>query len=176
MAKICDNKSVGVIIEDERGRLAVIFRRNYPRAFAPIAGHLDGIASRNAAKKETEEEGGLILGRFVPILEERIENPCRRGGGTYHDWTIFVAYEWIGELRASSDAKEARWIEPKEFTALTERTEYFMKKYSISHEDVDGLTRAIFGDPANPRTDPEWEKNPGLEPVWYYIFKKCGKI
>ena len=40
MAKQCDNKSVGVIIR-RGGDFAVILRKNYPIAYAFIAGHLD---------------------------------------------------------------------------------------------------------------------------------------
>lgn len=176
MTKLCDNKSVGIMIEDERGRQAIIFRKNYPQAYSPIAGHVDGLTPREAALKEAVEEGGLTLSRFVLVMEERIENPCKRDGGIYHDWTIFDVYEWLGEFHASSDAKEAVWFEPAAMQRIAKRTEYFMGKFGIPHADVSRLTRAIFGDPQKPQTDAEWEKEPGLEPVWYYIFKKLGKI
>ena len=176
MATTCDNKSVGLIIEDERGRMAVIFKRNYPKSYAFIAGHVDGIDVKEAARKETLEEGGLTLGRFVEVFHENLSNPCKRSGGTRHNWTVYETYDWDGEFRASSDAKEARWMEPQEFKKIVARTEYFMKKLAVRWDNIDELTRAIFGDPATPRTDPEWEQDPGLEPVWYYILKRLGKI
>lgn len=176
MTKRCDNKSVGLLIEDERGRMAVIFRKNYPQAYAPIAGHVDGDDPRDAAKKEAVEEGGLALGRFVKIFEENIPNPCKREGGTHHVWTVYEVYGWDGEFHSGSDAKETRWLERAELERIAKRTEYFIKKFGVRKNDVDRLTRAIFGNSQQPATDPEWEKEPGLEPVWYYILKCLGKI
>lgn len=177
MAKQCDNKSVGLLIEDDRGRYGLISRINYPRAIAPIAGHVEPHGSeKEAIVAEAREEGGLKLENFVQLWEGDIKNPCKREGGDHHYWTVYGAYNWLGEFRASSDAKEARWVTPEELKRLTERTERFMQKFGIPYEDVSTLTKAIFGDSQSPQTDPEWEESPGLEPVWYYIFKQIGKI
>lgn len=176
MPKICDNKSVGVIIEDNHGVSALIERENYPEAFAPIAGHVDGTAEDEAAKNEAKEEGGLTLGEFTKVFEEDISNPCKREGGSHHFWTVYESHSWTGELKASSDAKKAHWMTPEQVRRIAARTEYFMRKYGVGYEDVDRLTRAIFGDPEKKLTNPEWKREMGLEPVWYYIYKKLGKI
>jgi len=177
MPKACDNKSVGVLIEED-GRWAMIFRHNYPHAWAMIAGHVDVHGTeREAAFAEAAEEGSLALGRFVELpFHEDIDNPCKNDGGTHHLWTLFGAYDWTGTLKASSDAKEARWTTHKELLELAARTEYFMKKFGIGFEEVGRLTVAIFGTFAEPNEDQEWTTNPGLEPVWYYMLKKIGKI
>lgn len=177
MAKRCDNKSVGVLIEQD-GRWAMVFRINYPRSWAMIAGHVDDHGSeREAVAAESLEEGGLTLGTFYPLnFREDIENPCKNEGGSHHVWTVWGAQTWAGELRASSDAKEARWMTQEELLQLAARTEYFMKKFGVPYTDVKGLIVAIFGDPSHPKEDPEWTRDPGLEPVWYYILKKLGTI
>lgn len=176
MSKICDNKSVGIIITDDSGKSVIIERGNYPEAFAPIAGHVDGMAEDEAARNEALEEGGLALGKSVKVFEEDLPNPCKREGGNHHFWTVYESHDWSGELRASSDAKKAHWMTPEDIRRISLRTEYFIRKYGIGYEDVNGLTRAIFGNPENKSTDPEWKTEMGLEPVWYYIYKKLGKI
>lgn len=177
MPKICDNKSVGCIVEED-GRFAMIFRKNYPQAWAMIAGHVDDHGTpRDAARAEAREEGKLDLGRFVELPFGRIiDNPCKRDGGTHHEWHVFEVYDWAGTLTASSDAKRAEWKSQEELLGLAARTEYFMQKHTIQFEEVGRLTTAIFGAFKEPNTDLEWLENPGLEPVWYYILKKLGKI
>ena len=177
MGKPCDNTSVGIIIE-ESNRFAMIFRKNYPRAWAMIAGHVDNHGSpRDAMRAETQEEGGLELDRFVKVFEEqRIDNPCKREGGSYHHWMVYDAYDWIGALRASSDAKLAEWKTKEELQALARRTEHFMKKLGIPYQEVGRLTVAIHGPYDKPNEDPEWTKHPGLEAVWYYILKHLSII
>lgn len=202
MALRCDRTSVGIVIELD-GRYAMILRKN-PTAWAFIARHVDNHETeRDAIKAGVFEEGGLFLGRFnaypeYPNLQFReiILNPCKRRGGIYHEWVIYHAYEWTGTLRASSGAKKAEWKTHAELEALARRTEHFMKKYDIPYTHTNALGWEIFGDPqkiesknrsllrrllaifkkTNPKTDPEWEQDPGLEPVWYYILKQLRII
>lgn len=177
MPKKCDNKSVGVIVERD-GKFAMIFRKNYPRAWAMIAGHVDEHGSpRDAAIAEAWEEGGLTINRSSKIFEEeRIDNPCRRENGSHHHWLVFEALEWSGDLRPSSDAKLAEWKTRKELHLLAARTEYFMKKFGIPYKEVGLLTKAIHGPRSAPNEDSEWTEHPGLEAIWYYILKHLGKI
>lgn len=185
MAKQCDHTSVGVIAEED-GRSAMIFRKNYPEAWAMIAGHIDRhgepgedilLQARKAALAEAKEEGGLKLGRFVKVFsQEEVPNSCKRDDGTHHQWFVFEAYDWTGTLRPASDAVTAKWVSYADLQKLARTTEYFAKKYGKSPMDVAGLTHAIFGDPKTKTTDTEWLENPGLEPVWYYILKMLGKI
>lgn len=176
---------MGVIAEED-GRFAMIFRKNYPEAWAMIAGHIDQhgepgedilFQARKAALAEAEEEGGLKLGRFVRVFsQEEVPNPCKRDGGTHHQWFVFEAYDWTGILRPASDATKAERVSHDGLVELARRTEYLAKKYGKSPMDIAGLTHAIFGDPKAKTTDPEWLENPGLEPVWYYILKMLNKI
>lgn len=176
MPKICDQCCVGVILQDELGRFGLIFRKNYPRAFALIAGHCDGDSPDAAAKKEAEEEGDIKLTTFKPIFTGQIDNPCKRQNGDKHHWTVYYAYQYEGKFHAGSDAAESFWKTKEELMELARRTEDFMKLYGIDWKDVGRLTRAIFGDAFKQETAAKWEENPGLEPVWYYILKKIAMI
>lgn len=184
MAKICDHTSVGLVAEED-DRFAMIFRGNYPEAWAMIAGHIDEhggvekdilLGAKKAIRAEAAEEGGLQLGRFVRVFSEDIPNPCKREDGTHHQWLVFEAYDWTGTLRAASDAKRAEWVSREKLVELARITERFARKYDKSPMNVAGLTHAVLGDPGEKQTDPEWKANPGLEPVWYYILKMLNKI
>lgn len=161
MKKKCDNKSVGQIIQ--RGNdFVLIERRNYPKSYALPAGHLDGNTSEVAVAKESEEEAGIKIVKNKLIWEGRIDNPCKREGGSRHYWYIYKATEWTGEVKAGDDAKEAYWVSLEKLKSIARRTEYFMKKYNIDYRQVGDLTKAV-------ADDLEWQKDMGLEPVWYFI-------
>ncbi len=168
MSGRCDNTSVGVIIR--RGdSFAVIRRKNYPVAFAFVAGHGDGDDPATAAAKEAREEANIAVSRLEKKFEGRLENPCKREGGSHHNWHVFEAAAWSGELRAASDAKEAFWANAEELAALAERTRSFSKKLGIAADDLGRCTPAL-------AEDPDWQKSPGLEPVWLVMLEKIGVL
>lgn len=177
MAKICDNTSVGQIIQQGH-RVVLIERRNYPRAYALPAGHVDGDNPWSAGvEREVREEIGLDIKENIELFRREIDNPCKREGGSRHLWKVYRAVSWSGELKAGSDAKRAFWADPGQLRRFVERTDSFIKKYGIAYERVGDLTRAIFGkDPAGAETDPEWREEMGLEPVWYFILKELRMI
>lgn len=151
--KACDNKSVGMIIK--RGdSLLLIERRKPPFGFAPPAGHVDDKGSfDNAAKEEVEEEVGLTPKEIKLIAEGRKDNPCRREGGAWHYWKIYQV-ETDGDIKRSEDeTKQADWFSKDQIMALAKRTEDYLAG-NISSE--------------------EWQRSPGIEPVWYEWFKELG--
>ncbi len=164
MPKICDNKSVGVIIR-KGDAFAIITRKNYPVAYAPVAGHVDGDTFKDAAIKEAGEEVGICVEMLEKKLQETFPNPCKRECGSWHEWQVFEATKWSGELHASSDAKDARWVSRAELLALVDRTLYFEKKLGIPVSDLAKSTPSFVEDSL-------WQENPGLEPVWVVIFEK----
>lgn len=166
MSKQCDNKSVGIIIHGVKG-FVVILRANYPVAYAMVAGHLDGDNFKDAAKKESREEAGITINTLELKHSEKFPNSCKRGGGGWHEWQFFEATNWHGELKAGSDAKKAFWKTPDELKKLELRTLQFAKKYNVPVDDVARLTPLVV-------EDPEWQENPGLEPVWVVALEKIG--
>ena len=59
MSKLCDNKSVGMLVWRD-GKLLLVERKRPPFGFAPPAGHVDEDKSFEvAAKRELKEEVGL---------------------------------------------------------------------------------------------------------------------
>lgn len=153
MTKICDNKSVGMIIK-RGGKLLLIERKKPPFGFAPPAGHVDGKGSfDNAAKEEVAEEVGLTSKNITLLTEGRKENPCRREGGAWHYWKIYQV-EADGEINRSEDeTKQAGWFSDEQIKTLAKRTEKFLAG-NISPE--------------------EWQKSPGIEPVWCDWFRELG--
>lgn len=155
MTQICDNKSVGIIVRKD-GKLLLIERKKFPPGFSLPAGHLDGDSSFEiAAKRELEEEVGLAATKLELLIEGRKENVCRREGGSWHYWKIYTA-EAKGEVEGNKDeTKRVGWYGKKELRELAERTENYLNK-EIPEE--------------------EWEKSPGLEPVFYEWFKELDII
>jgi ADP-ribose pyrophosphatase YjhB (NUDIX family) len=169
--KLCDNKSAGIMI-CQANNIVVIERRNYPEAYALPAGHLDGDDFKVAAIREAKEETGIVVSSAICMSLYKLDNPCKRVNGSYHLWEVYYANNWSGELKAGDDAKKVSWMSIDDLRRLAKRTEYFSRhKYKIPWYEVGALTRAIFGDPENKHTDPEWKEQMGLEPVWYFILR-----
>lgn len=155
MTKVCDNKSVGMLIW-KNGNLLLIERKLFPFGFAPPAGHVDDKGGfEKAAKEEVQEEVGLNPIDIKLVVEGRKDNKCRRKGGDYHHWKIYEV-EAEGELKPSKDeTKQAGWYSKEEIKALSERTEKYLNG-EIKEES--------------------WKANPGIEAVWHEWFQELGII
>lgn len=153
--KVCDNKSVGMIIRKGTDIL-LIERRKPPFGFAPPAGHVDNKGSfENAAKEEVQEEVGLEVTNLKLITEGRRENVCRRPGGTWHYWKLYET-EVQGDLKLSQDeTKKAGWYTKDEIREMAEKTE----KYTEGEISED-----------------EWKSSPGLERNFYRWIKELKVI
>ena len=138
------------------GKLLLIERARKPFGFAPPAGHVDAdVLFEDSAKRELAEEVGLTTVSLKLLIEGRKENHCRREGGTWHYWKIYQA-ETAGEIKRSEDeTKQARFVSQEEILKLAERTEKYLDK-EITAE--------------------EWEKAPGIEPVWHEWLKELKII
>lgn len=167
--KICDNKSVGVLAKKD-GRILIIERKKFPAGFALPAGHLDGDSFEAAAQRELEEETGIRASKLEHLFSVELPNPCRRAGGTHHQWQVFSAAEWQGELkRAKDETKSAEWATPERLRGLALRTEEFAKKHKMPVSELAALTSAL-------SADAEWQSSPGLEPVWYLFLQRLHEI
>ncbi len=176
MTKICDRKCVGQIIRRHSYTLCIV-RRNYPRAFALPAGHVDGDSSFEAAAvRETKEETDIDIRSNRLVWSGILLNPCRREEGIYHDWRVYRADSWAGEPNPGDDAKTTFWASPEKLQALAKRTEYFIERRHLRPDLVGEVSASIFGSPNAGHTNPEWVAEMGLEPVWYFILKQVGLL
>lgn len=161
MSKLCDHKSVGMLVwkplPNGSNVLLLIERKKPPFGFAPPAGHVDDDPDHmTAALRELEEEVGIRGYGLGEIWVATLKNPCRREGGTHHDWRVYQTHvEDVDVKRSEDETKSYRWATSKELESLAERTRLYLKK-EISEED--------------------WQKSPGLEPVWYYLLAVQGYV
>ncbi len=186
MAKTCDNKSVGVVIMDDQRRLLMIDRGNYPRCKAFPAGHLDGGEYPEMAVTEVREEVGLEIpiSQLFQVAKVTLSNPCKREGGSFHVWRAYFAK--ASDLphlnvKAGDDAKRAFWADEATWRHYAIRTEFMISRLGLQWFEVGEITLRIFGHPKiGPATEEEkmryaeWERNPGMEPVWYYLLRAAG--
>lgn len=171
MGKICDNKSVGILVWKD-GALLMIERKKYNFGFAIPAGHQDGDDPGTTAKKELSEEIGLAAEELEEKLSLTLPNPCKRDGGTHHEWTIFEAAKWSGEIKPSADeTKSYLWADPEKVSQFAQRLKEFAyeKKIVLDQENLPRLVKET-------NEDVSWQQNPGLEPPMYFLFKKLGII
>ena len=161
MAKICDNKSVGVIVTDIDGKYALLKRANFPIRIAPVAGHLDDHGTPvQAASDEAEEELGLVIEpaglKPTKISKRHVANPCSRIGGDHHEWSVFEADQFLGDITPSPEETQgAQWYTKKQLQKLADRTKAY-KAGEIPQE--------------------EWEADPGLEEVWLDFMLELGHV
>ena len=161
LPKYCDNTSVGVIITNGSGHMALLTRARFPAGIAPPGGHVDDHGSiLKAAVSEVFEELGLTIREedlaATAIMGRRIDNRCRRENGGYHVWHIFEANGVEGELRPSPDeTKGAGWYSSHQIQELVDRTRQFQAG------EIDQAT---------------WEANPGLEEVWLDFLTELGYL
>lgn len=152
----CNNTSVGILVE-RAGSLLLIERAKYPHGFAPPAGHVEDTESyEQAAGRELAEEVGLaVSGLRLALPLRRIGNRCRRPGGDHHHWQVYAAAT-SGELvRSVDETRSVRWADREGLKALADRTHSY-------------LSGAV--------AEPEWQRAPGLEPVWAVLLTELGWI
>jgi ADP-ribose pyrophosphatase YjhB (NUDIX family) len=152
--KMCDHTSVGMLILNQANEVLLIERKKPPFGWAAPAGHVDGDPSFEvAAARELQEEVGLSTVSSELVLDERIDNPCRRVGGSWHHWKVY-RMNVTGKIEQSKDeVKDHRWTGAVALRLLLEKTQ--------SYENGE-------------MTAQEWETDPGIEPVWRYIFEKVN--
>lgn len=155
MSKLCDHKSVGMLVW-RNNNLLLIERRKPPFGFAPPAGHIDGDNSfEEAAKRELKEEVGLEAKNVQLLIEGRKDNPCRRENGSWHYWKIYKI-ETDDEIKRSEDeTKQADFYTQNNLLLLAGKTEKYLRG---------GIKQNV------------WEKSPGIEPVWYEWLKELKII
>ncbi len=173
MAKKCDNTSVGILVRNG-GKILLIERKQYNFGFALPAGHGDGDSPLVCAKKELGEEVGLVQEEGVVVLEMKLTNPCKREGGTYHNWSVVQAVKWSGDVnieQPDDEAKSYLWADKEKISSIAKRFEDFAGSIGIElkTENLPTVVKAVNENPA-------WSENPGLEPPMYFLFKALKLI
>jgi 8-oxo-dGTP pyrophosphatase MutT (NUDIX family) len=160
-SKPCDNKSVGIIVRNPDGAIALLKRARFPFGYAPVAGHVDDHGSpAQAAVDETIEEIGLTITTEdlhpTEIAATRFNNHCRRRGGTFHDWWVFTVDHYGGYITPSAEETEgADWYTVEEIQQLADRTVQYQAQM-IEQQD--------------------WIDSPGLEENWVTMLQQLGII
>lgn len=170
---VCDNKSVGVIIEDNDGNVLMLKRARFPIGISPVAGHVDDHGSpEQTATDEVQEELGLNVRPedllATEIQSRRVDNQCRRPGGDHHYWWVYKAKKFSGELHPDKDETlGARWYSPEELRGLANRTQVL--EDGLYHEEK--LTS-----PSGLPYFSTQRNEPGLERVWLDFLTELGYL
>lgn len=127
--------SVGVIIKNDAGAILMLDRAAYPYGWACPAGHVDkGEEPEQAARRETQEETGIVVKGLQLVAEEFVEwNECVKGERG-HYWYVYMADAWEGlEKREKREAKDMKWVAPREIikSELEPVWEYWLRKLNI---------------------------------------------
>lgn len=145
--KVCDNLSVGILVIRD-GKLLVINRKKPPLALAPPAGHIDehgkGLSDELAQAKEAaiaelaEEVGLTVPAESLALLTGgRKNNPCRRPGGNYHHWYIFLTQNAQGKVQLSDDETKGHlWLTKDDISYLLNGGQFEMADGAVGLEAV----------------------------------------
>lgn len=118
MKELCNHTSVGMLVE-QGGKILVIERKVFPLTYALPAGHVDeGETFKQAAMRELKEEVGLDTEKVELIAEGRLENPCSRPGGTWHEWKVYKITASGEVTRSEEETKQVLWLTKDEIRAL----------------------------------------------------------
>ena len=127
MEKQCDNTSVGIVLQNERDEILLLNRQKFPYGWAVPAGHIDEHGTtEQAAVNELAEETGIHIAPSAlrRVLHNiRVENTCRRMGGSFHVWTVYTASTSQESVHANTEeARSLRWYTRPELQNLADRT------------------------------------------------------
>lgn len=155
MEGICDNKSVGVIIQNEQGQTLLIDRAKFPFGLAAPAGHIDSHGnSEQAAITEVFEEVGLTLAatNLKRVIANRyVNNSCRRSGGNYHIWDVYVASNIEGQIvQSNTEILASGWRTRKQLQELARAT---LRLGEVTERGTQAL-----------------------EPIWLQFFTELGMV
>lgn len=144
MENLCDNKSVGVVVQNDEGDILLLHRARFPFGMAPPAGHIDDHGSpEQAAVIEVFEEVGLVLaldGLHKVISERRVTNQCRRTNGDYHIWTVYTAQAGTKTTQASeAETLGCEWVSPVALQQLADTTKRQSQEAQLGERVLEGI-------------------------------------
>ncbi|MFA6250787.1 MAG: NUDIX hydrolase [Candidatus Shapirobacteria bacterium] len=128
------HESVGIFVRNRTNQILFMERTIYPYGYTVPAGHLEtGEQPESAAKRELEEETGIIAHELDYYKEIDIhDDPCRRGADS-HRWHVYkIAVD--NNIKLETDPEEGRnpqWFFVKEvlLKKLTPPVKYLLENY-----------------------------------------------
>ena len=156
MEVVCDNTSVGVIIQNEKEEVLLLNRAKFPFGLAAPAGHTDEHGGPElTAIAEVREEVGLIIAvtSLKKVIEDqKVDRACRRKGGDYHIWTVFRTTITDQETTASEEETLGLgWYSSSDLQKLADYTKNNSTKNTEAGAQI-------------------------LEPVWLDFFVQLGFV
>ncbi len=107
--------TVDIIIENEREKIVLIERKNYPSGWALPGGFVEyGETLEHAAEREGKEETNLEIEIIVPF--KAYSSPQR--DPRFHTITYVFIARGEGELKGMDDAKRADWFSKRDIKRL----------------------------------------------------------
>ncbi|MEK7520834.1 MAG: NUDIX hydrolase [Patescibacteria group bacterium] len=114
-------KSVGMIVKNKDGEIALLDRRKEVLGWACPAGHIDSEEGAEVWRdRELAEETGIaVRGEMALVLHADINNACKRGFDE-HEWFIYAAEAESDrlELKEPENHKGIGWFKPEEIRHL----------------------------------------------------------
>jgi 8-oxo-dGTP pyrophosphatase MutT (NUDIX family) len=108
------HESAGVFIRNPEGKFLFFERVILPFALTIPAGHVDaGEDPLTTARRETEEEVGLVADRLTEVTSEDIVgDSCRRGSDAHHwhAYLLVLATAVDVEVKETDEGKKAVWL------------------------------------------------------------------
>lgn len=137
MPNLIKHSAAGAIIKKD-DKILMLDRNHIPLGWACPAGHIEaGEAAAETMIREIKEETNLDVKKYKLLIHEAVDfGTCGRGF-TGHDWYVYEALDWQGEIKLSSEHKDIGWKTIEEIKTmraekrLEEIWEYFFKKLNL---------------------------------------------
>lgn len=114
------HRSGGVIVKNEQGEILLVDRALPPLGWACPAGHIkDDESFGKGSKREVREEVGLKIKKMSLVGEEFLDwNECVMGVKG-HDWKVFEAVKWSGEVEIDKkEIKQFKWVKKEDLDKM----------------------------------------------------------
>ena len=115
--------SVGVIVQDGRGRILTFLRQLFPFAYTIPSGHIDGGEEPLvAAERELLEETGLSSQLELIARFDLSGDSCRRGCDDHH-WHLYTCtFPETPRVIISDEAEKFEWLSMEEIQKKNNRS------------------------------------------------------
>ena len=122
---LCPRGSVGAVLKNKDGAYLVLYRKEFPKGLAFVAGHKDaGEQPHDALIREMREETGIDVKDYEVLIHEKFPNPCKSGFQN-HEWWVYEITDWSGEpeLKESEKHEFVMYMPKEEITAYVQKND-----------------------------------------------------